>query len=179
MSCATSPASGRPYGLAAVCRVWRLARSGVYRHQAPPPNTPPKRRGPTGGLLSELRELATPGRCLIVYHHHTRRKGGHHGEIEHWTDRLRDSGFATVDALRARPYSPRVFFLLNATADIRQRAKELEAHWQGRITWHPNPGAEGDEAPGASLGGKLAFRAAAARPPALRVAMPPPVPSSL
>ena len=32
MSRAVSPVSGKPYGLAAVCRVWRLARSGVYRH---------------------------------------------------------------------------------------------------------------------------------------------------
>ena len=32
MSRAISPVTGKPYGLAAVCRVWRLARSGVYRH---------------------------------------------------------------------------------------------------------------------------------------------------
>ena len=37
MSRAVSPVTGKPYGLASVCRVWRLARSGVYRHQAPPP----------------------------------------------------------------------------------------------------------------------------------------------
>ena len=53
MSRATSPASGRPYGLAAVCRVWRLARSGVYRHLAPPPDTTPKRRGPTGAMSDD------------------------------------------------------------------------------------------------------------------------------
>ena len=70
-------------------------------------------------LLSELRELARPERCLIVYHHHTRRKGGHHSEIEYWSERLRAAGFATVDALRAKPYSPRVYFLLDAPADIR------------------------------------------------------------
>ena len=29
MSRTVSPVSGRPYGLAAVCRAWRLARSGV------------------------------------------------------------------------------------------------------------------------------------------------------
>jgi hypothetical protein len=51
--------------------------------------------------LSELRALARPGRCMIVCHHQTRRKGGHHGEIEHWADRLRECWFATVDALRA------------------------------------------------------------------------------
>jgi hypothetical protein len=70
-------------------------------------------------LLSELRELARPGRCLIAYHHHTRRKGGHHSEIEHWSDRLRGIGFTTVDALRCKPYSPRVFFLLDAPTVIR------------------------------------------------------------
>jgi hypothetical protein len=92
-------------------------------------------------LLDELRELARQGRCLIVYHHQTRRAGGHHAEIEHWADRLRANGFATVDALRAKPFSPRVYFLLNASSDIRQRAERLEDHWQGRITWHPDRGA--------------------------------------
>lgn len=35
MSRAVSPVSGKPYGLAAVCRAWGLVRSGVYRHRAP------------------------------------------------------------------------------------------------------------------------------------------------
>ena len=48
MSRVVSPVSGKPYGLAAVCRVWRLARSGVYRHLSPPPDAPPRRRGPVG-----------------------------------------------------------------------------------------------------------------------------------
>ena len=52
MSAAASPVNGKPYGLAAVCRVWRVARSGVYRHRAPPA-TPPRRRGPTGALSDE------------------------------------------------------------------------------------------------------------------------------
>ena len=52
MSRAVSPVSGKPYGLAVVCRVWRLARSGVYRHQSPPrPDIPPpRRRGPVGAM---------------------------------------------------------------------------------------------------------------------------------
>jgi putative transposase len=52
MSQAVSPVSGKPYGLAAVCRVWRIARSGVYRHQAPPSPTP-RRRGPTGPMADD------------------------------------------------------------------------------------------------------------------------------
>jgi hypothetical protein len=89
-------------------------------------------------LLTELRELATPGRCLIVYHHQTRRKGGHFAEMERCADRLRQNGFATVDALRASPRSPRVFFLLDAPADIRHRAKQIESRWQRLITCHPD-----------------------------------------
>src|ERR1700722_19113111 len=75
-------------------------------------------------MFTELRALATPGRSLILYHHQTRWKTGHHAEIEHWADRLRGCGFATVDALRAKSHSPRIFFLLDAPADIRQRAKQ-------------------------------------------------------
>jgi hypothetical protein len=95
-------------------------------------------------LLSELRELSRPGRCLIVYHHHTRQKGGHHSEIEHWVDRLRESGFQTVDALRAKSYSPRVFFLLDAPADIRQRTEQIAVRRKGLITWHPDKYMKGD-----------------------------------
>ncbi len=50
MSRAVSPVSGKPDGLAVVCRVWRLARSGVYRHRLSPPDTPPGRRGPMGAM---------------------------------------------------------------------------------------------------------------------------------
>ena len=88
-------------------------------------------------LLTELHGLARPGRCLIVYHHQSRRKGGHQCEIVYWAERLRAAGFATVDALRARPYSPRVYFLLNAPFDIQRRAKQIAVDWQGWITWHP------------------------------------------
>ena len=64
MSRATSPISGKPYGLAAVCRVWRLARSGVYRHQAQPPQTPPRRRGPVGPMSDDA--LTTEIRAVLA-----------------------------------------------------------------------------------------------------------------
>lgn len=51
MSRSVSPISGRSYGLAAVCRAWRLARSGVYRHRTPAAVTSPQRRGPVGPML--------------------------------------------------------------------------------------------------------------------------------
>jgi putative transposase len=62
MSRSVSPISGRSYGLAAVCRAWRLARSGVYRHRSPAPVTAPQRRGPVGpmpdaALLAAIRAV--------------------------------------------------------------------------------------------------------------------------
>jgi putative transposase len=61
MSETVSPVTGRRYGLAAVCRVWRLARSGVYRHLRPPA-APPGRPGPNGpmadsALLAAIRAV--------------------------------------------------------------------------------------------------------------------------
>ena len=52
MSAAASPVNGKSYDLAAVCRVWRVVRSGVYRHRMPPAPLP-LRRGPTGALSDE------------------------------------------------------------------------------------------------------------------------------
>ena len=51
MSRAVSPVSGKPSGLAVVCRVWGLARSTVYRHREPLGATAPRRRpGPVGPM---------------------------------------------------------------------------------------------------------------------------------
>ena len=58
MSRTVSPVSGKPYGLAAVCRVWRLARSSIYRHQAPPPAIAPQRRGPQGAMSDDALTVA-------------------------------------------------------------------------------------------------------------------------
>ena len=59
MSRVISPVSGKPYGLAAVCRVWRLARSGVYRHLSAP--TAAQRRGPLGAMSDEALRTAIRG----------------------------------------------------------------------------------------------------------------------
>jgi hypothetical protein len=93
--------------------------------------------------LDELRKLQRPGRCLIVYHHQTRRAGGHHLEMDYGAARLRAAGFTRVDALRAKPYSPRLFFLLDAPRAVRRRAAEIERRWCGLITWHPDIGRHG------------------------------------
>ena len=41
-------------------------------------------------------------------------------------------------ALRAKPYlATGPLFLLDAPADIRQRAEQIALRWKGLITWHP------------------------------------------
>jgi putative transposase len=50
MSRTASPNTGRPYGVAAVRRIWRVARATVYRHRAPARQTPPRRPGPAGSM---------------------------------------------------------------------------------------------------------------------------------
>jgi putative transposase len=56
MSRIISPVTGQPYGLAAVCRVWRLTRSGVYRHLSVPPTV--QRRGPRGAMSDDALTIA-------------------------------------------------------------------------------------------------------------------------
>ena len=48
MSRTVSPSSGTSYGLARVCRIWRMARTTLYRHRQPP--LARQRRGPIGPL---------------------------------------------------------------------------------------------------------------------------------
>ena len=45
-----SPSTGKPYGVAAVCRIWRIARATVSRQRAPARQTPPRRPGPVGPM---------------------------------------------------------------------------------------------------------------------------------
>jgi putative transposase len=48
MSRMLSPSSGKPYGLARVCRIWRRARASIYRCRQPEPAR--QRPGPTGPM---------------------------------------------------------------------------------------------------------------------------------
>src|SRR5215212_12004908 len=59
MSHTISPITGKPYGLAAVCRVWRLARSGVYRLLSAA--APAQRRGPLVAMSDEALTTAIRG----------------------------------------------------------------------------------------------------------------------
>jgi transposase InsO family protein len=62
MSRTASLSSGRPYGVAAVCRIWRVARATLYRHRTPARPVPLRRPGPAGpmadpDLVEEIRRL--------------------------------------------------------------------------------------------------------------------------
>jgi putative transposase len=51
MSRTISSVSGKSYGLALVCRTWRVPRATVYRHRAPPLAAAPQRPGPVGPMV--------------------------------------------------------------------------------------------------------------------------------
>lgn len=73
----------------------------------------------------EALSLAESGRPVVVYHHNTMFKGGHRAEVRHWQGRL---GSGTC-AVRWRPVSPRTFFILNCTPELRRRAEEWCKKW--------------------------------------------------
>lgn len=50
MSAAVSLVNGRRYGLAAVCRTWRVPRATIYRRRVPPREAPRCRPGPCGPM---------------------------------------------------------------------------------------------------------------------------------
>jgi putative transposase len=61
MSRTLSPTTGQPYGVARVCRIWRMARASVYRHRLPEPPVR-ARPGPSGpmpdaALLEQIRAV--------------------------------------------------------------------------------------------------------------------------
>jgi transposase InsO family protein len=64
MSRTVSPSSGKRYGTARVCRIWRLSRATLYRHRDPPASEPPRRRGPIGPMADA--ELITAIRAVLA-----------------------------------------------------------------------------------------------------------------
>lgn len=90
-------------------------------------------------FIEDLQGLAKAGRAMIVYHHQTRRRGGHEVELSHVASELRSGGFQASGVLRAKPWSPRAFFILDGDEALCKRAEEIASVWEGWISWHPNP----------------------------------------
>lgn len=65
-------------------------------------------------------------RCAVIYHHNTRRAGGHDAEVDHLLQQISIPSIA----VRAKAYSPRTFFVVNPTPEIRSRVHNFCATWQ-------------------------------------------------
>lgn len=86
---------------------------------------------------AEVDAFRAAGRTVVLYHHQTRAPGGHVEEIRQLEAKLGET-FDRVDAIRAKPYSPRVFFLLDATPDIVERVEEWCEWWGDKISLNPH-----------------------------------------
>jgi len=97
-----------------------------------------RRRAGKSVTVQEICELQKDDRTVVVYHQQSRFKGGHLSEIYDLGVRLRGCGLKVSGALRARPWSPRLFFILNGDRGLQDRAKRIADRWNGHISWHPD-----------------------------------------
>ncbi len=86
--------------------------------------------------IDEIRDLQENTRPMVIYHHQTRFPGGHSAEIHALATRLKENGLQVSGALRAKPWSPRVFFIVNGDNELHDRAKNLAECWKNKISWH-------------------------------------------
>lgn len=77
----------------------------------------------------EIWQLRTRVRNLVVYHHQTRFVGGNLKEIEAIGDALKKGETGCVGAIRAKSFSPRVFFLLGFDKELWRRAVKFTEIW--------------------------------------------------
>jgi len=87
--------------------------------------------------VEQLQSLGEGGRAMVVYHHQGRFRGGHDSEICSLAGRLARGGFNVSGALRAKPWSPRVFLILNADNRLCKRVKRFAELWGSSVSWHP------------------------------------------
>ena len=97
-----------------------------------------RRRAGKSVTIEEIQALQESNRAMVVYHHQTRSRGKHRDEIHDLGIRLRKSGLHVSGALRAKPWSPRVFFILNGDKELHDRAKGIAERWEDWISWHPD-----------------------------------------
>ena len=96
-----------------------------------------QRRAGKSVTIEEVEALQGDSRAMVVYHHQTRRQGGHLNEIDSLALGLRERGLHVSGALRAKPWSPRVFFILNGDQELLDRAKNIAEIWGNWISWIP------------------------------------------
>jgi len=87
--------------------------------------------------MGELVSLGEGSRGLVIYHHQTRSAGGHLVEVDRLHEQLRGTGLIPAGSLRARPWSPRLFILINASGDQVAIAKRFAERWVGEVDWFP------------------------------------------
>lgn len=86
--------------------------------------------------IEEIKVLQENRRAMVIYHHQTRFVGGHCSEIGNIAARLRKNGLDVSGALRAKPWSPRLFFILNGNKELNDRAQSIAELWGNWISWH-------------------------------------------
>ncbi len=92
---------------------------------------------PKSTAIAELVALRRPGWALLLYHHQTRHAGGARVEAAYIARRLTEAGFASVDAVRLRPYNSRFHFLLNAEQALRGKLREFALRWGRMAEFYP------------------------------------------
>lgn len=96
-----------------------------------------RRRAGKSVTIEEIRELQENNRAIVIYHHQSRYRGGHISEICDLAKRLSKNGLHVSGVLRAKPWSPRAFFILNGDEELYTRAKSVSELWENWISWHP------------------------------------------
>jgi hypothetical protein len=103
---------------------------------APKSLKPTQRRAGKSVFISGIKELKDSHRAIVIYHHHSMFKGGHEAELRSIAGRLKADGFRVCGALRAKPWSPRAFFILDGDEELCSRALDIERRWDGWIKWY-------------------------------------------
>jgi hypothetical protein len=96
-----------------------------------------QRRAGKSVTIEEIKMLRENNRAMVIYHHQTRFQGGHIAEHHHLAVRLGKCGLHVSGMLRAKPWSPRLFLILNGDQELHNRAKSIAKDWGKNISWIP------------------------------------------
>lgn len=94
-----------------------------------------QRRAGKSVTIEEIKMLQENNRAMVIYHHQTRFQGGHISELHHLAARLRKCGLHVSGALRANPWSPRLFLILNGDRELHNTAKSIAKEWGNHVSW--------------------------------------------